>query len=207
MCKATVGPRFAPPRGSPTRLSRRKAPRRIDRHLRGVSIRRYKFRQVVLRIHGGTTRRQSISVSRSPWIQRFHRGSTTPKILIRADLLQSWNLTFKGRSRKTVLVSASYLGSQSYHLWVERELNRAVFFPGAPVNGVCRVDSYVLQTTGATCSTTGNTNQRRRLVLENPQEGQYFGNMATREASGTQSYHGLLLSIQRRASSGVNIRW
>src|SRR5207302_3036053 len=39
----------------------------------------------------------------------------------------------------------------------------------------------------------------------NPQQGPYYGNMATREADGTQSYNGLLLSMQRRAVRGVTV--
>jgi hypothetical protein len=65
--------------------------------------------------------------------------------------------------------------------------------------------SYVLQTTATMCSTTTNTNQRRRLFLENPQEGQYFGELADREDWGTAQYHGALLSVQRRAARGVNL--
>src|SRR5262249_8518010 len=90
-------------------------------------------------------------------------------------------------------------------LWVEGSINRAVYFPGAPVNGRCTVGNYLLQATGTACSTTANTDQRRRLTLLNPQEGQYISNLAVREDSGNQSYNGLLLSIQRRATSGVNI--
>jgi hypothetical protein len=129
------------------------------------------------------------------YIEDFHTSPPT---------VQTWNLSIQRQIPADFLVSASYLGSQSYHLWVEGNSNRAVFFPGSAVNGVCRAGDYVLQTTG-TCSTTGNTNQRRRLFLENPQEGQYYGNMALREDSGTQSYHGLLVSVQRRAARGVNI--
>src|SRR5439155_18394412 len=36
-------------------------------------------------------------------------------------------------------------------------------------------------------------------------EGQFYGSMATREDSGTSNYHGLLLSVQRRAGHGVNL--
>jgi hypothetical protein len=119
--------------------------------------------------------------------------------------VQSWNLTIQRQITANFLVSASYLGKQSTHLWVQGSINRAVYFPGAPVNGICRAGGDILQTTGATCSTTSNTDQRRRLNLANAQEGQYYGNLSTREDSGTAQYSGLLLSIQRRASSGVNI--
>jgi hypothetical protein len=103
------------------------------------------------------------------------------------------------------LVSASYMGSTTVHLWVNRLRNNAVYFPGSPVNGVCTAGGYTLRTSGTTCSTTANTNQRRRLFLENPVDGQYFGLVNSNEDSGTSNYNGLLLSVQRRAANGVSI--
>src|SRR5207237_8620327 len=80
-----------------------------------------------------------------------------------------------------------------------------LYFPGQRMQGPLCACCYSLRSTGTTCSTTANTDSRRRLFLLNPAEGQYFGNMATREDSGTAHYNGLLLSIQRRAVRGVNI--
>ena len=72
----------------------------------------------------------------------------------------------KGRSRRTGLASASYMGSSTVHLWALRALNNAIYFPGSPVNGICTAQGYVFRPpTGTTCSTTANTNQRRRLYL------------------------------------------
>ena len=130
------------------------------------------------------------------FIQKF--DSSIPTV-------QSWNLSIQRQVPGDFLVSANYLGSHTTHLWVEGNINRAIYFPSSPVNGVCTVGGLTLRATGTACSTTGNTNDRRRLFLQNPQEGQYYGNLATREDSGTQSYHGLLLSVQRRASTGVNV--
>ncbi len=118
--------------------------------------------------------------------------------------VHTWNLSIQRQIPASFLISASYLGNQAFHTWVGGHVNRAVYFPGTAVNGVCTAQGYVLQTTG-TCSTTGNTNQRRRAILENPVEGRYYGNLFTREDSGTQNYHGMLLSIQRRAARGANI--
>jgi hypothetical protein len=117
--------------------------------------------------------------------------------------VQTWNLSVQRQIPGDFLLSVSYLGNQAFHTWVGGHINRAVFFPGTAVNGVCTAQGYTLRTTG-TCSTTANTNQRRRAILENPTEGQSYANLFTREDSGTQNYHGMLLSIQRRAASGVN---
>jgi hypothetical protein len=86
-----------------------------------------------------------------------------------------------------------------------RNLNNAIYFPGSPVNGVCSIPGYTLRTTAATCSTTGNTDARRKLAVENPAEGLYYGLINSNEDGGTGNYNGLLLSIQRRASRGANI--
>ena len=111
--------------------------------------------------------------------------------------VQSWNLSIQRQLSANLLVSASYLGSQTTHLWIQRAVNQAVYFPGGP----CTLNAVVY----ATCSTTANTNQRRRLFVENPREGQYFGFFNENEDGGTANYHGMLLSLQRRAARGVNI--
>src|SRR5713226_10695266 len=79
----------------------------------------------------------------------------------------------------------------STHVWSVQQLNPAIFMGlgSCTLNGV----------TYPTCSTTANTEQRRRLTLENPQTGQYFGDIPKISAGSTGSYNGLLLSLQRRA--------
>jgi hypothetical protein len=144
----------------------------------------------------------------NPHAARFTPSATfytTAKYDMSEPMIQTWNLSVQRQIPANLLVSASYLGSKSTHLWVQNQINRAVYFPGAPVNGVCTSGGYVLRTTAATCSTTSNTDLRRRLSLLNPQEGQYISSLSVREDSGNQSYNGLLLSIQRRATRGVNI--
>ncbi len=111
--------------------------------------------------------------------------------------VQSWNLSVQRQVPADFLASASYMGSHTTHLWVSGNVNRAVYFPGGP----CTIAGVTYNP----CSSTANTNQRRRLFLENPEQGQYYTSVATREDGGTQSYHGLLLSLQRRAARGVNI--
>jgi len=118
--------------------------------------------------------------------------------------VHTWNISIQRQIPASFLLSASYVGNQAVHTWVGGYTNRAVYFPGTAVNGICTAQGYVLQTTG-TCSTTANTNQRRQLALQNPTDGQLYGNLFTREDVGTQHYHGLLLSIQRRAANGGTV--
>jgi hypothetical protein len=58
---------------------------------------------------------------------------------------------------------------------------------------------------GAACSTVSNHNLRRFMILSDPVEGAKVGRLSNTVSDGTTNYHGLLLSLQRRAASGVNI--
>jgi hypothetical protein len=115
----------------------------------------------------------------------------------KATYAQTWNLSIQRQVGTDWLVSSSYLGTQIVHIWGIVSKNPAVYFPGGPctLNGV----------TYSTCSTTANTNQRRRLTLEKPADGKYFGSIDQVDDGGTSQYHGLLLTVQRRAASGVTI--
>ena len=97
--------------------------------------------------------------------------------------LQQWNLTLQ-RQMGDWLVSGSYLGNHSSHLWRATELNPAVFGPGA---------------------TTGNTNQRRVLYLENQQQGQFYGTIGQLDDTGRANYNALLLSLQRRLKNNLSL--
>jgi hypothetical protein len=120
-------------------------------------------------------------------------------------VVESWNLSIQQQVGSDWVASASYMGSTTIHVWALQARNNAVYFPGSPVNGVCTAGGYVFRTSARTCSSTSNTNERRRLSLENPQEGQFIGVLNDREDGGTGNYNGLLLSIQRRAASGASV--
>ena len=109
--------------------------------------------------------------------------------------VSSWNLSLQKQVGRDFLASASYLGSHSIHLWSTQQYNPAVFLGLGPctLNGV----RY------STCSTTANQEQRRRLVLENSASGQYYGFMPKIDTGGTSSYNGMVLSLQRRATTGL----
>jgi hypothetical protein len=102
---------------------------------------------------------------------------------LRPTALQQWNLTVQ-RQVSEWLFSAAYLGNHSGHLWRATELNPAVFGPGA---------------------TTGNTNQRRVLYLQNPAQGQFYGTIGHVDDTGRANYHGMLLSAQRRFKDNLSV--
>jgi hypothetical protein len=116
----------------------------------------------------------------------------------------SWNLAVQRQVRDWI-VSASYLGTETAHVWTEADFNSAIYFPGAPVNGICRAQGLTLVTAGTACSTTTNTQQRRRLSFVSPEASTYIANIGRLDIGGTQSYNGLLLSVQRRAARGVTV--
>ena len=90
---------------------------------------------------------------------------------------------------------------------LSRQLHRSALGPGA---GESRRLSrtWSLHAPGVvypTCTTTANLNQRRELSLENPVASRLIGSIERHEAVGTQNYHALQLSTQRRAASGVGL--
>src|SRR5207249_7836555 len=86
---------------------------------------------------------------------------------IQTPATSSWNLTVQRQFAMDWLVSASYIGSTTVHVWAQEAINPAVYFPGGP----CTINSMTYNT----CSSTSNTNQRRILSLERPVDGQLIG--------------------------------
>ena len=112
-------------------------------------------------------------------------------------VVNQWNLSLQRQLGTDWLVSANYIGSSTIHLMAGEEANPAVFLGLGPctLNGV----QYPV------CSTTANVNQRRRLYLQNPKEGQYYGSIGVKDDGGTANYNGMLLSLQKRLSKGVSV--
>jgi hypothetical protein len=108
----------------------------------------------------------------------------------------TWNFAVQ-RQIGTWLVSATYLGTQTAHLWTSFQLNPASVVPG-PLGGVCGA-------TATNCNSTANTNVRRLAYRLNPQEGQFLGYVDQFESGGTVSYNGLILSAQKRLSRGISL--
>jgi hypothetical protein len=112
----------------------------------------------------------------------------------------SWNLSIQRQITGDWLMSASYMGSQTHHLWGAQELNPAEFIPGN-----CQAGQFGLNAAGP-CSNAANANNRRRMAVRYPNTGgTTMGFLSQYQPGGTQSYHGLLFSLQRRAARGVNI--
>ncbi len=122
-------------------------------------------------------------------------GSIDPDI--NSTRAQSWNVIFEQQIGRVWQASASYLGSRVDRIWGQIAVNPGVFLGQGPctLNGV----SYPV------CTTDGNLNQRRKLSLENPQASLLLGPIDRHVAVGSQDYHALRLSVQRRAAGGLRI--
>ena len=84
------------------------------------------------------------------------------------------------------MVSASYLGNRTLHMWAAVNANPAVYIPGTCGSGPC--------------STIANTNQRRYLNLLDPVNGAYYGPIYQTNDGANAWYNAMLLSVQRRFS-------
>ncbi len=91
--------------------------------------------------------------------------------------LHSWNLTAEREVMPSWLLRVAYAGSRGVDLAMGRELNPAIFAPGA---------------------TTATTNQRRPLFPE-------FGSILMMESTGESSYHSLQATLDKRFSAGFSM--
>ena len=136
----------------------------------------------------------------------FAPGGTyifVPPNLKTPETLQ-WNLVVQRQFGNDWLLSATYVGSETEHLWDSYQVNPAVYIPGN-----CTAGQYGLRVAGP-CSTTANQNYRRVFVLNNypgsifPSGSPAFGYVDSFDSGATSSYNGLLLSVQKRFSKGLS---
>lgn len=104
----------------------------------------------------------------------------------------TWNLSLQHRFAGGWVLSTTYLGNKTAHLWIGNETNPAVYVPGN-----CTAGQYGLTKAGA-CSSTGNTQSRRVLTLANPAAGRYYSNMIIADDGISANYNGLLTSVEHR---------
>jgi hypothetical protein len=105
--------------------------------------------------------------------------------------VSSWNLSVQRQVGTDWVVSGSYIGNSTLHVWTQRAINPGMYFAGSN----CRLPNGT--TLSGTCSTTANVNQRRALNLVR-NEAPYIGSASEYAVGGIQKYNGMLLSVQRR---------
>ncbi len=121
---------------------------------------------------------------------------------LKPTYIQQYNLSIQ-RQIKNWLVSASYVGNGTRHLWLNNPVNQAQFMG----LGACTINGVAYPV----CSTTGNVPARRRLNFVNPAWGTYYGETEVLDTGGTGYYNGLVLSAQHRFghnfTSSTNFTW
>src|SRR5205814_6590073 len=113
---------------------------------------------------------------------------------------QQWNVSLEKQIGTNWLLSGNYVGTSIIHIWGGNQMNSAVFLG----LGSCTLPGQATVT--AVCSTTGNINNRRRLIVQNPAQGQYCGSLQQLDDGGTGSYEGMVLSVQRRQAKGRTVQ-
>jgi len=103
-----------------------------------------------------------------------------------------WNLAIQKQIGNNWLLSASYVGSETEHLWYTAQMNPPKLLPCA--NGVV-----------TSCNTIANQNSRRALTLTGKPGAQLIGFLDVFQDGGTAGYNGLLLAARRRLSNGVSM--
>ena len=115
--------------------------------------------------------------------------------------VNQWNLVVQRQLGRDWLVSASYIGSESTHLWDSYQVNPAVFIPGN-----CDAGQYGLTAAGpaprqAIPTRRSGEHSRWRDIPGNP----YYGYVESLDSGGTGSYNGLVLAVTKRLSKGLLI--
>jgi Carboxypeptidase regulatory-like domain/TonB dependent receptor len=100
--------------------------------------------------------------------------------------IYQYNLTIQRQVGQNWLLSASYVGNQQRHLWINEEANPALYEPS-----VCPA-FYCFAATD---------NERRLFNVLNPKYGQYFGETILLNEGGTGNYNGLILGATHRFAS------
>jgi hypothetical protein len=119
---------------------------------------------------------------------------------LKSTYVHMWNVSVERQIAADWRVSASYVGNRTMRLWESTPLN----------NGLASVTS-----TGAVTCVPGAApfqtcmnsilNQRRPFFLQDPVNGRFYGPVDSYDDTGTQRYHGMLLSVQRRAARGLTV--
>ncbi len=91
--------------------------------------------------------------------------------------LHSWNLTVEREILPTYLLRAAYAGSAGRKLTILRQVNAAIYAPGA---------------------TTATTNQRRPLYPS-------FGSIVSNEPTGESQYHSFQFTLDKRFARGFSV--
>jgi hypothetical protein len=123
---------------------------------------------------------------------------------LRPTYVQQWNLAIDKQVGRNWLISATYLGNRTNHIWLGYDANAPVFIPGSD----CSSSPTAIPKHGtgtSPCSTTGNEAVRRPLTLQNPATGPFYASISTATDEGGASYNGLLVTVNHRFSQNFTL--
>ncbi|MEQ1884509.1 MAG: TonB-dependent receptor [Bryobacteraceae bacterium] len=115
---------------------------------------------------------------------------------VRTPTTSAWSFGIQRQMGSEWLVSATYLGNETSHMWTLQPINPALIVPNTAGTAIGTCPAGVT----AGCNAVSNTNQRRRSFLERPADGAKMSAIADTDDGGSMSYNAMLLSIQRRFS-------
>ena len=118
---------------------------------------------------------------------------------LRPTYVMQWNFSIDKQVGPNWLFTANYLGNRTNHLWLGYDANAPVFIAG----NNCASSSTVIPKPGtgtSACSTTGNENVRRALILQNATNGAFFSSISTATDEGSATYNALLFNVNHRMS-------
>ena len=110
-----------------------------------------------------------------------------------------WNLTYQRQLASDWVVSASYVGNKSTHIWTGEDVDPGIYIPGN-----CAAGQYGLTAPGL-CSTTSNTNQRRLLYLQNPVAGSFYSDIYQADDGANAEYQALFAKVEHRFTKNYTI--
>ena len=116
-----------------------------------------------------------------------------------ATSVDVWNLTYQRQFANNWVVSASYMGNKSTHIWTGEDVDPGIFIPGN-----CAAGQYGLTQAGA-CSQTSNTNQRRLLYLQNPVAGGFYSDIYQADDGANAEYNAFFAKVEHRFTKNYTI--
>ena len=116
-----------------------------------------------------------------------------------ATSVDVWNVTYQRQFSSNWVVSASYVGNKSTHIWTGEDVDPDIYIPGN-----CAAGQYGLTAPGP-CSTTSNTVQRRLLYLQNPTAGNYYSDIFQADDGANAEYNALLAKVEHRFTENYTI--
>ncbi|MBZ5579865.1 MAG: TonB-dependent receptor [Acidobacteriia bacterium] len=108
----------------------------------------------------------------------------TVPLNVKNTYVEQWSLALQKQLGSSWLLKASYIGNNTVHLWTDRELNPAIYAPGA---------------------TTATTQARRYFTQLNPAQGPFYGTVESLDDGGTASYNALIVSGEHRFAKNFSM--